>query len=208
MQKIRSLIVFSVVLNFAAPVVAHAATIADNSFETPYLGPAGFAADPAGSDWSFSGGAGIAGQGSPFFSTTPPDGTQAGFLQSYQSQGSFSQTITDLTIGDTYDLTFWDAVRTGYPATEFTVSLGGTQIGDYIPGSYSFVSQTTDYIVATSTSETLVFQSITSLDGNDYDSVIDLVNINDLTPSTPEPGTFWLLLPAAGYFAFRARKLS
>ena len=41
-----------------------------------------------------------------------------------------------------------------------------------------------------------MFQSTTPLNGNDYDSDVDLVNINDLGPSAPEPGTFWLLVPA------------
>jgi hypothetical protein len=108
-QKVGSIIVFCALLQFTAPTGAKAATIVDNSFETLSLTPGGFVNDPAGTGWIFdpNGASGIASAGSPWLSVTAPDGTQAAFLQSCQSQGWFSQTISDLTVGETYEITFW-----------------------------------------------------------------------------------------------------
>jgi hypothetical protein len=206
MLKVNSVVIFCAFLPFAMPVGVRAATIANNSFETPSEGAGGYEGDPSepGVGWTFSGGAGIASQGSPWFSTGAPDGTQAAFLQSYQGTvGSFSQTISDLTIGDSYQISFWDAIRTSpYTPDEFAVSLGGTVLGTYTPGSTTFAMNTTDSVVATATSEVLTFQSISPLDGNDKDSIVDLVNIT----GAPEPGTVGLLIPALGYIGFSIRR--
>jgi hypothetical protein len=97
------------------------------------------------------------------------------------------------------------AIRTNYSPEEFTISLGDSVIGDYTPGSYDFQQQTTASIVATSTSETLLFQSVSPTGGDpaDRDSVVDLVNI---VAVAPEPGTSGLLIAAAGIMAFSIRR--
>jgi hypothetical protein len=206
MLKASPIIIVCALLYSATP--SFAATIVNGSFETPALTPGSYEVDPteSGVGWTFSSQAdGIASQGSPWFSTTPPDGTQAAFLQSYESIGWFSQTITDLTVGDSYAITFSDAARTGYTADEYTVSLGGVVIGDFLPTSESFTAETTASIEATSTSEVLLFQALAAVQNGpvDVDSIIDNVNI---VSSTPEPATFWLLVPAFGYLALSRRR--
>ena len=64
----------------------------------------GFQYRPAGSPWTFAGGAGIAGNGSGFTAGNPPapEGTQVAFLQ---RTGSFSQAVAGWAAG-TYLLTF------------------------------------------------------------------------------------------------------
>ena len=122
--------------------------------QTPDLGSGGYEGDPTeeGVDWSFLfGGAGIAAVGSPFFSTAAPMKIRLHSCSPMRARPL--QTITDLSVGDIYDITFGDAIRTNYPATEFTVSLDGNEIGDFTPGPCSSLHRnTTDSIVATSTS--------------------------------------------------------
>ncbi len=64
----------------------------DPGFELPPVG-SGYAVDPAGSPWTFTGGAGVAGNGSGITSGNPnaPQGTQVGWLQ---NNGTISQTVT------------------------------------------------------------------------------------------------------------------
>ena len=72
-------------------------------FEAPAVG-SGFQYRPVGTPWTFTGCAGVAGNGSGFTSGNPnaPEGTQVGFLQ---GTGSFSQTVAGLAAG-TYQLSF------------------------------------------------------------------------------------------------------
>src|SRR5439155_1641517 len=78
--------------------------LSDGGFESPSLGAGSFQYDPAGTPWTFVGGAGVSGNGSAFTSGNPdaPEGTQVGFLQ---VDGAFSQVVTGLAAG-TYALTF------------------------------------------------------------------------------------------------------
>ena len=74
---------------------ATAATLSDAGFESPTVGTdsyGDFLYAPTGTPWTFSGDAGVAGNGSGFTSGNPnaPEGTQVGFLQ---ETGSFSQVV-------------------------------------------------------------------------------------------------------------------
>ena len=70
---------------------AGAVSIANAGFETPDMGPGGWAYPPGGATWNFSG-AGIGQNGSPWFVPNAPEGLQGGFLQ---NEGSFiSQVIS------------------------------------------------------------------------------------------------------------------
>jgi hypothetical protein len=203
---------------FVLPAALQGSIIVTNfSFETPLQSVGGFTYNPtgAGVGWSFAGSSGIAATNSPWFNVAAPNGTQAAFLQANSGQnptvGAFSESITGLTIGDTYQITFNAAMRStvgqSYPADVFSVSLGGTSVGSFTPLSSAFVLDTTATIVATSTSEVLLFQS-TSSGSVDSASIIDAVVVTDLTPTTgvPEPGTFFLFVPALGGLAFMARR--
>jgi hypothetical protein len=198
---------------FLLPACLQGSIIVTNfSFETPTLSSGAFVYNPTGVavGWTFVGDSGIAANSSPFYAPVAPDGVQAAFLQVAPSStaGAFSQSISGLTIGDNYSITFFAAERSGFPTDVFTVSLGGTSVGSFTPSTTSFVSETGTTIAATATSETLLFQS-TSSGTVDSDSAIDKVVITDLGPSAvPEPGTFLLLVPALGGLALFARRRS
>ena len=85
---------------------------ADAGFESPSVGTGArrFQYDPTGTPWTYSGDAGVAGNGSGFTSGNPnaPEGTQVGFLQ---ETGSISQVVAGMAAG-TYTLSF-DAAAAG-----------------------------------------------------------------------------------------------
>ncbi len=195
-MKVRFLLAIGVLAG-----LSQAATIANFSFETPALSPGGYVYNPAGASWVFAGNSGEAANGSPFFSSPAPDGVQAAFLQDVAGDtlgaDNFSESVTGLTSGSVYELSFYAAERPGYSADPFTVTLGSTVLGTYTPGSTAFVLYTTGPVVASGTSMTLTFASAGST-SNDIDSAIDDVGIVGL--ATPEPGSFALL--GAGLFAF------
>ena len=102
---------------------------ADPSFEGPTQGTGAnndFKYDPLGSSWTFSGPAGLAGNGSGFTSGNPPapDGTQVAFLQTI---GTAGQSI-DLPAGS-YVVSFQAAQRPAHcPFQTFQVQVDGSPI--------------------------------------------------------------------------------
>ena len=84
--------------------------VQDSDFETPALGTGNFSYNTPGSSWTFTGGAGISGNGSGFTNSNPnaPVGSQVAFLQ---STAAMSQTINGLVAGQQYTLSFYSAQR-------------------------------------------------------------------------------------------------
>ena len=177
---------------------AGAIAIVNPSFESPDLGAGGYGYQPAGATWTFSAGAGIAGTGSPWIAGSPPDGNQAAFMQATGSwSATISQILTGFTIGDSYSVTFYVALRPGALfADPVQVLLGGTSLGNYLPTSTGFVQETTASVVATVTSMTLTFTDQGTVFG-DIDSAIDDISINE-SNAAPEPAS--ILLLGAGLF--------
>jgi hypothetical protein len=195
--------------------IAGATTILNPSFEAPVQSPSGFTYDPSlgVAFWNFAGQSGVAAEGSPWFSVAPPDGNQAAFLQVYLPVGAattdfISQTLTGLNVGDTYRFTFYAAQRPGFSVNDFNVLLGSTVIDHVTPASTSFVQFTTAPTIATSSSLALTFQALDTANVTDADSVIDLVQIQDLGAiGIPEPATVLLLGPGiTGLLWLRRRK--
>ena len=183
-------------------ISTQAATITNASFETPALGSGGFSYNTAGATWVFAGHTGEAATNSPWFSGSPPDGTQAAFLQdlSGDTLGSdnFSESVTGLSIGTSYTFSFSAAQRSGFNADPFTVSLGSSNLGTFTPLSTTFAAFTSAPVMATATSMTLTFAA-SGLSAGDIDSAIDNVSVA-ATAAIPEPGSFILL--GAGLLAF------
>lgn len=178
-----------IVTSLLLPLQAKAVTVLDPSFETPYLPGLNYA--PTGSDWTFSNPAGI--DSGAFFDGSPPNGSQAGFIQTGSSiAGTISQSLSGFTVGESYTVTFWIAGRPGYPADPVTVTLGGTDLGTFAPSSTYFSQVTTSAVVAGSTDMTLLFAGAAS--ASDIGSAIDLVSVGT---SVPEPASGLMLLGGA-----------
>ncbi len=190
----------------AAPMVG------DASFEAVNTGGQGFVYDPADTGgFTFTGYAGVTSNGSGFGFANAPDGTAVGFIQNYfgTNVGSISQTITGLTVGTTYTLSFDLAARPGPYAAE-PIILVSTQniqllpglspvmlpqnLGTYSPTSTSFQAFNTNFS-AVATSATLTFYGLANNVSQDLSTALDLVAVNAVGSATPipEPASMALL---------------
>ena len=153
---------------------APAASLSDAGFESPAVG-SGFQYRPVGTPWTFTGGAGVAGNGSGFTAGNPnaPEGTQVGFLQ---QTGSFSQAVTGLAAG-TYQLSFSAAQRANFQASrqDFRVLVDGVAVGTFTPSGTGYSSLTATFTVAAG-SHTITFQGLDSA-GGDNTAFIDNVQL-------------------------------
>jgi hypothetical protein len=189
---------------FGSPIIA------DPSFETPYLGTGGateFVYNPTGTGWTFTYNTGIANQNSGFEANIgAPDGTQFAFMQS-GIPGTISQTVTGFTVGASYTLSFFDSARLSSTPGSFTVTMGSSNLGSFTPAGDTFLQVTTSSFTASSASELLTFTQ--TYNNPDEDELIDLVQINQTSASTPEPGSIALLfggMAALGGFGLFARR--
>ena len=150
--------------------------IRDPDFEQVVVGTGHFEYDPTGSPWTFSGTAGISGNSSGFTGSNPPapQGSQVAFIQ---SDGSFSQTVSNWVAG-TYILTFEAAQRGSNQASEqnFSVLIDGTVVGTFTPSSSSYQSYSTLVFTVTAGAHTITFQGLDSA-GGDNTAMIDDVQI-------------------------------
>jgi len=154
-------------------------SVAGFGFETPSLGT-GYAYNPAGGFWTFSGsggnGSGIVGNGSGFSNPTAPEGTQAAFVQSY---GSIVQTLFGFTPGTSYTITYSAAQRSGqdqHGGESWNVAIDGTTIKTNAPGASSYSTYTATF-TATAASHTLGFVG-TDLAGGDNTVFLDNVRFS------------------------------
>ena len=174
------------------PFAASADIIGDPSFED--VAVSGFAYNPTGSAWTFASNSGLA--AGTFFTGSPPDGTQAAFIQSdVSSSGQITQMLTGLTLGTTYTFSFYATLRPGYLTNPIDVSFAGQDLGTFTPDSTTFTFETTSSFVASGTSGVLSFLG-TQNSGGDYNSAIDLVTLSVVPPAgtpVPEPATLALL---------------
>jgi hypothetical protein len=118
---------------------AQAQTVTDPGFEVPAQGYARFAYAPAGSAWTFSGGAGLAGNASGFTQGNPvaPEGNQVAFLQ---ATGAVSQTINFPAAGS-FIVTVQAAQRNypqPYGIQTFAVSVDGADAGTITPAGITY----------------------------------------------------------------------
>lgn len=145
--------------------------------------------------------------------TAPPAGADFVGMDSDFQTGPLQQTINGLTVGDSYDLTFYWALsqQTGYSGDThqgLQVSLGGQTdntgllllpsqtFSGWMPASMSFT--------ATSSSEVLSFLAYGSPQVPPFTLLTDV----SMTAATPEPGTLALLLTGllAGAGLLKSRK--
>ena len=148
--------------------------------------------------------------------TVASDGKQfvtagAGFLQN-PSVGTWTQTVSGLTVGDTYDLSFKIAGEATFSSTLFVdVSASDTSLTTQTfaapIGGTNYWSLWTGYsvsFVANSASTTLSFGSNTS-----FDVGIDDVSLTASVGAVPEPQTYAMMLAGLCLLgAVARRKLS
>jgi hypothetical protein len=137
------------------------------------------------------------------FSTPTPFGSQAAFLMAGTTPGSFSELVTGLSVGNTYNVSFSTAGSPGAGADPVFVSFGGVALGSYYNATNTWVPFTTTGTAATSSSMTLTFTL--GPDPANYDELVDNVGISSLT-TAPEPATFLLVAPLAGLLFWKRRR--
>lgn len=155
-------------------------TVANASFEMPEVGT-GFQYEPAVAGMTFGPGTGVAGNGSDWGFAPALDGDQVAFVQSGPTfAGTMSQTVTGLTSGARYTLSFLIAQRPGYARNPIFVSADGVLLGTYDPPSTGFTCVTTPAFTASGTSATITFTG--QLTTSDAASALDAVSV---APSPP-----------------------
>ncbi len=145
------------------------AAFSDPSFEAISLstGFSGYAYDPTGSPWSFTGQSGVSGNNSAFTFNNPvaPLGSQVAFLQ---NQGSFSQTVSSFAAGS-YHLSFSVAQRALYATQSFQVLIDGTSIGTFSPLGTTYQTVTTPSFTVGTGPHTITFKGLNaSGDATDF----------------------------------------
>ncbi len=142
---------------------------------------------------------------------------------------TMSQTISGLTVGEAYHLTFnWAATQyqfvngssfgctgcwTGATTNEFQVSLGAethdTESVDVASQGFAGWLTASMNFTATSASETLVFLSLGTPTGLPPVALLDNVSLTGLTGGTPEPATWAMMgigFAGLGVVAYRKRR--
>ena len=139
-------------------------------------GPLAYQYRPTGSAWSFSGSAGLAGNGSNFTAGNPnaPQGSQVAFLQ---KTGSISQTVNFAAAGS-YVINVSAAQRANFGTSNETVQVlvDGTVVSTITPAGTSYAIYMTASFNVTAGSHTITFAGVDP-SGADYTAFLDQVSI-------------------------------
>lgn len=176
------------------------------SFELPEVG-ASFAYNPTLAGFTFVSNAGIAGNGSAWGFAAAPDGDQVAFLQSVPgaAPGAVQHTLTGLTGGGSYRLSFSLAQRPGFTANPVTVRADGVSLGTFMPGSTHFERFTTPAFQASGTTATIGFSggssNVDAASGLDAVTIIAAESVKD-SFELPEVGASHVYNPTLAGFTF------
>ena len=127
-------------------------------FETPSLGT-GYQYTPANAGWTFTGGAGVSGNGNGFTSGNPaaPEGSQVCFLQNVSAA---SQPVSGFAANTSYTVRFKAAQRGNHAtgAQQVEVFLDNTSLGVFQPVGTSYTELSTAGFTTTTGTHTLRFE--------------------------------------------------
>jgi uncharacterized repeat protein (TIGR01451 family) len=143
--------------------------IADGGFEAPALSTGGYQTAPAGTPWTYSGGAGVAADGSALGNPVAPEGVQVGVLP---GGGTISQAV--LFPSGTLIIIF-QAVQAFNvsPAETVTVYVDNTPVGTFTPQGSYFAGYSTNAFPVQAGTHTVTFQG----QGTDLIVFLDQVRI-------------------------------
>jgi uncharacterized delta-60 repeat protein len=153
----------------------------DPGFELPSAGGA-YLIDPAGSPWTFTGIAGVAGNGNTVTYQNPnaPQGVQVAWQQ---GGGTISQAVTFA--AGSYTVAFQAAQRASVPSNStIRVQIDGQTVGSVTPSGTSYAPYSTPAFTVAAGSHTLAFVGVATADGSA--DLIDQVSIN-VAPAIVHP---------------------
>ncbi len=162
----------------------------DPGFEAPPLGSGASAYEynPTNSPWTFSGDAGVAGNGSSFTLENPnaSQGDQVAFIQ---MAGSVSQSFT--MAPGTYDVNLLAAqCAIGSSQQTIQVFVDGQLISSITPTSTNYTYYTSgSFVIGTAGNHTLTFQGLDPF-GGDNTAFIDQVSVQNVTANQPVDAGF------------------
>lgn len=207
-MRVRVMAVLTMLAFAGVGLSAKADDFVTNGTFSPANPGVGYGAVPS---WTGTGNTGSNSSSQPFWNNgTIPSGTTVGFIQ---QDGSFSQMLTGLTVGNTYTLSFVDNARENVTGCNpncgatptLTVTVGGTTFGPTLVtsvGDSNPFFTVTESFMATAMNEMLTFSSTVpmSVTGAPEDGTLLLSDVS--VSSTPEPSSLLLLgtgvLGAAG----------
>ncbi len=148
------------------------------------------------SGWTFSSGSGVAEYGSAWNFTAATDGAnQVAFLQ---NTSTITQTISGLTTGQQYTVSFYLEDRPGYTSNPIVVSMGGTTLLSTTPGSgWTLYTET---FTASSNSAVLSFS--TSANSGDNDTGLSDVSVTAPLGANSDFATTPPMTPGAGIYTY------
>ena len=171
-------------LAFAPGSGNNAPVLQNAGFESPAVGN-GYVENPTGAGWTFTGDAGVAGNGSEFTveNQAAPEGTQVGFIE---DTGEISQAVTFA--AGSYVIAFQAAQQgnDNLQAQDFQVLVDGTSYGSFTPIDVRYASYATLPFTVSAGTHTICFQGIDSV-GGPISAFIDAVQI------LPQNAGYWSL---------------
>jgi hypothetical protein len=177
---------------FMSTLYGSLANIYDPGFEDPPqgTGTSAYQSNPTGTAWSFSGTAGVAGNGSDITAGNPdaPHGSQVVFLQ---GTGTISQAVDFYSQAGAYLIRFSAAQRgnNGTSAEAVRVLVDGNVVGTFTPAGTSYATYTTAAFDVAAGSHTISFVGVdpTGVNGT---ALLDGVGIDSLSPPAPSDPNF------------------
>lgn len=176
--------------------------VADGSFENPPQN-GGYTYGPTVTGVTFTGGAGVAANGSAWGFPAAAAGSQVGFLQ---GTSSIAMAVSGLTPGASYAVRFWIAPRPATGGTPVAVSFNGIALGTFTPGDPAYV--TSAVFTAGAASGTLTFATAATTDVSsaiDAVTIVPLPSVADASFESPAQGSGWTTAPQVQGAAFTGR---